>query len=121
MRLMVIDKLVGIYNANGSVLGELKYLVGKLTGQSDCALCDITHGPFRGKADFRDAQQALDIPFENLHLDELEPDLQSFRNHAPCIVAICDSQYSLLITSAELKQCKGDVVHLFDLIKFRLL
>ena len=53
---MVIDKLVGIYNANGSVLGELKYLVGKLTGQSDCALCDITHGPFRGKADFRDAQ-----------------------------------------------------------------
>tara|TARA_B110000503_G_scaffold100815_1_gene150767 strand:- start:1031 stop:1396 length:366 start_codon:yes stop_codon:yes gene_type:complete len=121
MRLIVIDKLVGIYNANGSVIGELKYLFGKLTGQSDCALCDITHGPFRGKADFRDAQQALDIPFENLHLDELEPDLQSFRNHAPCIVAICDSQYSLLVSSAELARCCGDANQLFEVIKAKVL
>jgi hypothetical protein len=117
----VIDKLVGIYNANGSFFGELAYLFGKLTGYSDCALCDITHGPLKGKTDFRDARQALGIPFDNLHLDELGPDLQSFKSSAPCIVVICDSQYSLLVTRAELKQCKGDVDQLFELIKTKAL
>jgi hypothetical protein len=47
--LSVFDKLVGIYNANGAVVGELQYVFGTLTGQTQCALCDITHGAFKGK------------------------------------------------------------------------
>ena len=117
----MIDKLVGIYNANGSIFGELTYLFGKLTGHSDCALCDITHGPLKQKADFRDAQQALCISFENLHLNELDSEFNAFKASAPCIISIYGSEYSLFITSAELKQCKGDVDQLFDLIKIRLL
>jgi len=35
--------LYGIYNAEGTLLGELKYLFMKLSGRGSCALCDITH------------------------------------------------------------------------------
>ncbi len=45
----MIDKLIGIYNANGSVVGEAQYFYGKSIGQAHCALCDITHGAFKGK------------------------------------------------------------------------
>jgi hypothetical protein len=43
----VIARLIGVYNAEGSLRGELAYLLGKLTGRAHCALCDITHGALR--------------------------------------------------------------------------
>jgi hypothetical protein len=119
--LSVVDKLVGIYNANGSLIGELQYFFGKLTGQTHCALCDITHGMLREKTVFSNSKQALGIPFENLHLDELNPELQIFKDFAPCVVAFSEAQFSLLITKAELELCDGDVNCLFTLIKSRVL
>jgi len=38
---------VGIYNADGSLLGEVSYVLAKYTGRGHCELCDITHGTFR--------------------------------------------------------------------------
>ena len=40
---------MGIYNADGSLLGEISYVVAKYTGRGHCELCDITHGTFRRK------------------------------------------------------------------------
>jgi hypothetical protein len=37
-------KFVGIYNADGTILGEISYVAKKLAGRGSCALCDITHG-----------------------------------------------------------------------------
>lgn len=119
--LSVVDKLVGIYNAKGSIVGELQYFFGTLTGQTQCALCDITHGVFKGKVAFSKAKQPLGIPFEILYLDELDLSLQLFKDYAPCIVGRSDSQYSLLITKAELELCDGDVSRLFTLIKAKVL
>ena len=38
-----INKVIGIYHADGGIIGELKYFTGKLFGGSKCSLCDITH------------------------------------------------------------------------------
>ena len=38
------ERILAIYDADLSVIGELAYAVGKLTGTRSCALCDITHG-----------------------------------------------------------------------------
>ena len=48
----MIDQLIGIYNAKGSIAGELAYLFGKLRGTAQCALCDISHGPLKEKSAF---------------------------------------------------------------------
>ena len=45
-------RLVGVYNADGGIVGELKYFFGHLIGISKCELCDVTHSPIRRKASF---------------------------------------------------------------------
>ena len=113
---LMIDKLIGIYNAKGSVVGEVQYFFGKLLGQTHCALCDITHGSFKEKADFSSCKDALNVPFENLHLDELDSQLESYRDSAPCVIAISKSVPTLLMTTSELEQCHGDVTRFFQLL-----
>jgi hypothetical protein len=116
----VVDKLVGIYNANGSFTGEIAFLFGKFTGRTECALCDITHGPLKKKSAFFRAQQTLGIPFEILHLDELDATLCSFKESAPCVVAIRGSECSILLSKAELALCDGDVTNLFEVLKVKI-
>jgi hypothetical protein len=48
-----IRRLVGVYNANGSVGGELAYFIGARLGRAHCALCDITHGLVRERATWK--------------------------------------------------------------------
>tara|TARA_B110000879_G_scaffold67206_1_gene94136 strand:- start:43 stop:417 length:375 start_codon:yes stop_codon:yes gene_type:complete len=116
----VVDKLVGIYNANGSFTGEIAFLFGKFTGRTECALCDITHGPLKKKSAFFRAQQTLGIPFEILHLDELDATVCSFKESAPCVVAIRGSECSILLSKAELALCDGDVTNLFEVLKVKI-
>jgi hypothetical protein len=37
-------RIIAIYDADFSVLGEITYALGKLTQTRSCALCDISHG-----------------------------------------------------------------------------
>ena len=69
-------ELVGVYHADGSLLGELRYVWGKMRGTAHCALCDITHGAIREKASFRACREGQPIPLRNVHLDERDPDVQ---------------------------------------------
>ena len=116
----MVDKLVGIYNANGSLTGEIAFLFGKFTGRTECALCDITHGTFKKKSAFSSAKQTLGVPFEILHLDELDTTLCSFKESAPCVVAIRGSDCSILLSKAELALCDGDVTNLFEVLKVKI-
>lgn len=116
----MVDKVIGIYNAKGSITGELAFLFGRLTGRTECALCDITHGTFKKKTAFSRAQQTLGVPFKILHLDELDSTLYSFKHSAACVVAIRGSDCSILLSKAELALCDGDVDRFFDAIKIKL-
>lgn len=69
--------MVGIYNADGGLSGELRYAVDKVLGRSDCGLCDLTHGwNAFGKRSWRDACRANPVPIELIHRDAAtEPQL----------------------------------------------
>ncbi|MCY4622730.1 MAG: hypothetical protein OXD34_13000 [bacterium] len=63
-------RVVGIYNADGGVSGELRYAVDKILGRSDCGLCDLTHGwNAFGKRSWREACRASAVPIELIHRD----------------------------------------------------
>ena len=81
----------------GRSLANLPFLFGRLTGRTECVLCDITHGTFKKKTAFSRAQQTLGVPFEILHLDELDSTLYSFKDSAPCVVAVRGSECSILL------------------------
>ena len=70
-------RVVGIYNADGGLSGELRYAVDKILGRSDCGLCDLTHGwnPF-SKQSWREACRVSTVPIELIHRDmATEPQL----------------------------------------------
>ena len=67
-------RVVGIYNADGGLFGEGRYVFDKLVGRSDCGLCDLTHGwNAFGKRAWREACGASTVPIELVHRNQATP------------------------------------------------
>lgn len=106
-----MTKLVGIYDADGTLTGELRYWVGAhMTGTRHCALCEITHGLFREKVGWREVAKGLPVPFEAVHLDERSPEqVEASEGHTPCVLAVrADGSVEMLIGPEELGAMDGD-------------
>jgi hypothetical protein len=103
-------RLVGVYDANGSIPGEIAYWVGARLGTRHCALCEITHGLFREKARWREVVEALPLPFEAVHLDERSPEVaEASDGRTPCVLAAhADGSVDLLLGPEELEVMGGD-------------
>ena len=83
--------LVGVYDADGSLVGELRYWIGARFGRTHCALCDITHTSVRERRAWRDCRSGLAVPFETVHRDERTPEIvAASRDLAPVVVARTD-------------------------------
>lgn len=109
----VIERLVGVYHADGSRRGELAYLVRKLTGRGHCALCDITHGALRRKKTFDDCMAGLPAPFELVHLDERGDDVAAASDgRTPCVLARTGGGLVVLVDAAGLAACGSDPARL---------
>lgn len=67
-----IRGLVGVYDADGTLRGEVAYWVGARLGRAHCALCDITHGTFRRRPDWDRCAAGLPVPFVTHHRDEVD-------------------------------------------------
>ncbi len=63
-------ELVGVYHADGGLIGELRYVLGKARGTAHCALCDITHSTVRRKAEWDAACRGYRVPIRLVHLNE---------------------------------------------------
>lgn len=68
-------ELVGVYRAEGSLLGELRYAYGRLRGTAHCALCDITHATVRRKPEWDALVGRLERPVRLVHLDEMDEEV----------------------------------------------
>lgn len=96
--------LTGIYHADGSLLGELRYVTGKLLGTAHCALCDITHGRVRKKRAFSRLQQRLEVPMDLVHLDERDDELAVFTDgRTPSVVGRTDHGLVMLLDAEQLE------------------
>ena len=86
-----VTRLVGVYDADGGLLGEAAYVWGKVRGTRHCALCDITHGRVRRKPEWDRMVADLGVPVDLLHLDEMPPDVRE----AAMKLAIADGEAKL--------------------------
>jgi len=114
--------LTGVYHADGSLVGELRYWVGARLGRTHCALCDITHGSVREKQAWRARRERLGAPFDAVHLDERSPAQRAAsEGRTPCVLAqTADGRVELLLGTAELEACGGDPQALADAIRAAL-
>jgi hypothetical protein len=112
-----VRRLVGVYHADGSVVGELRYWVGARLGRAHCALCDVTHGTFRARPEWKACVAALPVPFTTVHLDEREPALRdATEGRTPCVAAEGPAGWSVLVTAAEIEACAGSPEALAEVI-----
>lgn len=120
---MAIRRLVGIYNADGGIVGELRYVIGHILGTAECALCDITHSPLRRKPEWDSMVARLGIPFSVLHRNELTEELEMalVDVELPCVVAELDTGDVVEIMSPKaLGECGGSVEAFSTLLITRL-
>lgn len=105
-----VRRLAGVYDADHTLRGELSYFVNAKLGRAHCALCDITHGTFREKGDWRRCQAELPVPFETFHRDD-QPDAvrRAADGAAPIVVAETDEGWIPILDAAALEACAGDV------------
>ena len=114
----VIESLVGIYHANGTIFGELSYWIGARFGRTHCSLCSITHGSVREKPRWQACRASLAVPFITVHLDERGGDLIELTDHhTPCVVAHTDSGPMILVTTQQLEACAGSPDQLVETVR----
>jgi hypothetical protein len=117
-----VVRLVGVYNAKGSVLGELSYIFGKMVGSAHCGLCDITHSGVLQKTSWCAAVAALPVPLDAVHIDEQAPAVAALTaGKAACVVAERgDGGLEILISASELDACSGSVDAFVALVRRKL-
>ena len=118
--------LIGVYKADGGILGELAYFFGHLVGVRSCSLCDITHSPVKKKSAFKEFEKRLlaerDIAFRLVHMNErTDAELAASRGREPCVLLQYeDGSISMFLDFVELKASKGSVQSFGKLVESRL-
>lgn len=108
---MTVSELVGVYDADGGLLGEAAYVWGKVRGTRHCGLCDITHSTVRRKGEWDRMVARLPVPVRLLHLNELDGDLRAAvaATRAPVVLARESGAWRELIGATELDEMAGSV------------
>jgi hypothetical protein len=105
----VVRRLIGVYDADGSVRGELAYWVGARLGRAHCALCDITHGLARPRREWNACREQLPVPFDTYHRDDQPDEVRTASSGQLPVVAAETSGgvVVVLLGPRELAACRG--------------
>lgn len=106
----MVDRLLGVYNADGGLVGELRYVVGHLLGTTSCALCDITHSPIRRKKEWDALVAELGIRVDLRHLNELDDrERAAVGDDAPIVLVESEGMLRPLLDAEQLTALDGSV------------
>jgi hypothetical protein len=112
-----IERLIGVYDADGTLRGELAYWVGRRLGRTHCALCDITHGAVRQRQGWRSCRASFGVAFETFHRDDQPEAVRAVTGcRLPAVVAQTAGGHVLLLGPLELERCGGSAGRLADAI-----
>lgn len=108
---MAYDRLVGVYDADGGLRGEVAYLLGHLIGMRECALCDITHSAVRRKPAWDRLVAHLPVPLSVVHRNEIPPGLAAAvaGHRLPAVFGVAGDRVELLLDASVLSELDGSV------------
>lgn len=110
-----IERLVGVYDADATLRGEVAYWIGARLGRRHCSLCDITHGVFRERTEWVACRAGLPIPFDTYHRDDQPDDVRAVvGDRLPAVVAVTGSGVVPLLDRDGLEACDGSVERLVE-------
>lgn len=104
-------KLIGVYDADATLWGEMSYWVGARFGVRHCSLCEITHSLFREKSQWRECQSKLEsdlsVEFETFHRNDQPDDVRACidDNYPAVVMRGDDGKVSIFMSASELEAC----------------
>ncbi len=107
-----VVEVVGVYDADGGVLGELSYVVGHALGRTECSLCSVTHGSFRRKPQWDELVAELDVPVRLVHRNEASEDERAayVMTGLPAVLGVrADGSHTVLLGPTMLRAAQGSV------------
>ena len=104
-----VTSLVGVYDADGTVRGEITYWLGARIGLTHCSLCEVTHGMFTERSVWREWRASLSVPFDLFHRDDMPADIAAAAGALPAVVARTSDAVVVLLDRAALEVCAGDL------------
>jgi len=103
-----VTEFIGVYDADSTILGEIGYWVGAQLGVRHCSLCDITHGLFTERNDWKQCRETLAVPFTTFHRNDAPNDVLIAANgEFPAIFARQAGQITRLLNPADLGALNG--------------
>ena len=112
-----IERLIGVYDADGTLRGEVAYWIGARLGRRHCSLCDVTHGTFTEKTAWKRCRSSLPVSFDTYHRDDQPDDVRrASGNMAPVVIAETSTGFVVLLDDTRISSVGGDPSRLVALI-----
>jgi len=116
-----IEEFIGVYDADGTIVGEVSYWIGARLGRTHCSLCELTHGLFTVKREWRECSVTLGVPFTTWHRNDAPAEvLAAAGGSYPVVLARDTSGLRVVVDAMRLETFDGDtakfVAHLRALV-----
>ena len=113
-----VVRLHGVYDASGTILGDVSYFLRRALFNQHCALCDITHSTFTRRRSWDVCVEGLGIEFQLHHRNDAPSSVTDATGYAvPCVISETENgTFTLLVNSEGLTGCKNSPELLMQLI-----
>ena len=113
-----VVRLHGVYDASGTILGDVSYFLRRALFNQHCALCDITHSTFTRRRSWDVCVEGLGIEFQLHHRNDAPSSVTDATGYAvPCVISETENgTFTLLVHSEGLTGCKNSPELLMQLI-----
>ena len=102
------EVFIGIYDADATLIGEVGYWIGARLGARHCALCDITHGTFKVKDEWRSCSSGIGAPFMAFHRDDAPQEAVEAANGVYPVVLWHEAGVTRVVMGPDqLEACQG--------------
>ena len=111
-----ITELIGVYDADSTLLGEVSYWVGARFGITHCSLCELTHGLFTKKSEWKQCAESFTVPFHLFHRDDAPHDvISTLAGEFPAVLQRTTEGLKVILTKDELERFDG---HTSDFVQW---
>lgn len=115
---LAITEFIGVYDADSTLIGEISYWIGARLGRTHCSLCDLTHGLFTVKSEWKECQRSLGVPFLTFHRNDAPGDVINFvKGKYPIVLARTEQGLSVVLTGEDLHRLNGSVSLFVEALK----
>jgi hypothetical protein len=103
-----VTEFIGVYDADSTLIGEVSYWIGARLGRTHCSLCELTHGLFTQKSEWKACAKDLSVPFHAFHRNDAPTEvLAAINGSFPAVLVRTNNGLSIVLTKSELEKFEG--------------